>query len=326
MPDGYLTDNYDEMGGARKVIGGELDVVSGGEIDIESGGALKLDGTAITSTAAELNALDGITSDVGELNILDGVTADKDELNILDGALLDVNELNTLNGITADVNELNILDGVTVNAALINALAEVAGKVAIGVIYVPANVADVETVTIGADVYEFDRAVDGVVGGNIAVTAHGDDTPANATDALIAVINASGTEAITAIDISANEILLVADVAGAVVTALAETMGGGGNVVSAANMASGEAAGTKEIASAARVATATEVTIGNLHIALDFVPVTVIVQIRHTSTGVVLAWDGDVLITGGANPYITINNDGGADWDADDTIHVLAFA
>ena len=50
--------NYTEQGGARTVIGGSLDVVSGGEIDIESGGALKIAGTAVTASAAELNAAD----------------------------------------------------------------------------------------------------------------------------------------------------------------------------------------------------------------------------------------------------------------------------
>lgn len=51
--------NYTEPGGARDVVGGSLDVVSGGEIDIESGGSLKLAGTAITATAAELNEVAG---------------------------------------------------------------------------------------------------------------------------------------------------------------------------------------------------------------------------------------------------------------------------
>lgn len=54
----YNTDNYREQGGSRTVIGGSLDVVSGGEIDIESGGALKLAGTEVTASAAELNELD----------------------------------------------------------------------------------------------------------------------------------------------------------------------------------------------------------------------------------------------------------------------------
>lgn len=50
-----------EQGGARMAVksGGALDVESGGELDIESGGALKLAGTQITATAAELNELSG---------------------------------------------------------------------------------------------------------------------------------------------------------------------------------------------------------------------------------------------------------------------------
>jgi hypothetical protein len=46
---------------------------------------ISLDGTAITSTAAELNILDGVTSTAAELNILDGVTSNATELNIMDG-------------------------------------------------------------------------------------------------------------------------------------------------------------------------------------------------------------------------------------------------
>ena len=60
--------------------------------------AINLNGTAITSTAAELNILDGVTSTAAELNILDGVTATAAELNILDG-------------VTSTAAELNILDG-----------------------------------------------------------------------------------------------------------------------------------------------------------------------------------------------------------------------
>jgi len=46
---------------------------------------LAINGTAITSTAAELNILDGVTSTAAELNILDGATATASELNLLDG-------------------------------------------------------------------------------------------------------------------------------------------------------------------------------------------------------------------------------------------------
>jgi len=46
---------------------------------------LAINGTAITSTAAELNILDGVTSTAAELNILDGATATASEINLLDG-------------------------------------------------------------------------------------------------------------------------------------------------------------------------------------------------------------------------------------------------
>jgi len=52
--------------------------------------------TAITSTPAELNILDGVTSTAAELNILDGVTSTAAELNILDGATVVVGEINAL--------------------------------------------------------------------------------------------------------------------------------------------------------------------------------------------------------------------------------------
>ena len=56
--------------------------------------AINLNGTAITSTAAELNILDGVTSTAAELNILDGVTSTAAELNILDGVTATAAELN----------------------------------------------------------------------------------------------------------------------------------------------------------------------------------------------------------------------------------------
>jgi hypothetical protein len=48
-------------------------------------GLWEVGGTAVTSTAAELNVLDGVTASTAELNILDGVTATTAEINALDG-------------------------------------------------------------------------------------------------------------------------------------------------------------------------------------------------------------------------------------------------
>ena len=83
---------------------------------------INFNGTAITSTAAELNILDGVTSTAAELNILDGVTSTTAELNILDGVTSTTAELNILDGVTATAAEINILDGVTSTAAELNIL------------------------------------------------------------------------------------------------------------------------------------------------------------------------------------------------------------
>ena len=74
---------------------------------------LQLGGVAVTSTAAELNILDGVTATAAELNILDGVTSTAAELNILDGVTATATELNLLDGVTATTVELNYVDGVT---------------------------------------------------------------------------------------------------------------------------------------------------------------------------------------------------------------------
>ena len=55
---------------------------SSGEVNATT---LQIAGTSITSTAAELNILDGVTSTAAELNILDGVTSTATELNVMDG-------------------------------------------------------------------------------------------------------------------------------------------------------------------------------------------------------------------------------------------------
>ena len=75
--------------------------------------AINLNGTAITSTAAELNILDGVTSTASELNILDGVTSTAAELNILDGVTATTAELNILDGVTASASDINLIDGIT---------------------------------------------------------------------------------------------------------------------------------------------------------------------------------------------------------------------
>ena len=115
-------------------------------VDLADG--FKVGGVAVTSTAAELNILDGVTATAAELNYVDGVTsaiqtqldalqtADAEltelatmasasaaaiadlseaEIQILDGATVTTAELNILDGVTATAAELNYVDGVTSN-------------------------------------------------------------------------------------------------------------------------------------------------------------------------------------------------------------------
>jgi hypothetical protein len=76
---------------------GQLDLVADTEIqlaattvdlngNLDVSGSITLGGTAITSTAAELNILDGVTATATEINLIDGVTATTTELNIVDGS------------------------------------------------------------------------------------------------------------------------------------------------------------------------------------------------------------------------------------------------
>jgi hypothetical protein len=59
-------------------------VYVGQELNVESGAVWTINGTTVTSTAAELNIMDGVTSTAAELNIMDGVTATAVEINNLD--------------------------------------------------------------------------------------------------------------------------------------------------------------------------------------------------------------------------------------------------
>jgi len=123
-----------------------------GEIVIGAGN-LNYGGTAVTSTGAELNILDGVTSTATELNLIDGssagtivnskaviygssgevnattlqiagtsITSTAAELNILDGVTSTTAELNILDGVTSTAAELNALDGITAVVGELNAL------------------------------------------------------------------------------------------------------------------------------------------------------------------------------------------------------------
>ena len=143
---------------------GQLDLVADTEIqlaattvdlngNLDVSGSITLAGTAITSTAAELNILDGVTSTASELNILDGVTSTTAELNILDGVTSTASELNILDGVTSTTAELNILDGVTATTAELNIMDGVTATTA------ELNIMDGDTSATSTTVADADRVV-----------------------------------------------------------------------------------------------------------------------------------------------------------------------
>jgi hypothetical protein len=102
------------LGVTGVLTGTSLDI--SGNVDIDGTletDALSINSTAVTSTAAELNILDGVTATTAELNIMDGVTATTAELNIMDGVTSTTAELNILDGVTSTAAELNQLDAIT---------------------------------------------------------------------------------------------------------------------------------------------------------------------------------------------------------------------
>jgi len=121
----------DQLIAASLDISGNVDVDGTLETD-----ALSIDGTSITSTAAELNILDGVTSTASELNLVDGSSAGTivNSKGVIYGSSGEVNattlqiagtsitstaaELNILDGVTSTATELNVMDGDTTASSI----------------------------------------------------------------------------------------------------------------------------------------------------------------------------------------------------------------
>lgn len=75
IADAYVADNLTISGGTvdNSVIGGTT-AAAGTFTDLTASGTLTLGGTAVTSTAAEINLLDGVTATTAEINYLDVTT------------------------------------------------------------------------------------------------------------------------------------------------------------------------------------------------------------------------------------------------------------
>ena len=108
VKDGLVDQDLTIVGGTvnNSVIGGST-AAAGSFTTLSASSTVTIGGTALTSTAAELNILDGVTATASELNILDGVTSTATELNILDGVTATTAEINYLDVTTLGTSEAN---------------------------------------------------------------------------------------------------------------------------------------------------------------------------------------------------------------------------
>ena len=102
-----LDSNKDYTGVRNFTLSGELDAGSldiSGDADIDGTletDALSINGTTVTSTAAELNILDGVTATASELNLLDGGTSVGSSITLADADGFIVNDNGTMKTIPA---------------------------------------------------------------------------------------------------------------------------------------------------------------------------------------------------------------------------------
>lgn len=162
-------------------------------------------------------------------------------------------------------------------------------------------------------------------------TAGVDPTAGEFTTALTAAINgASATEHVTAVRVSANEVLIYSSngpgtataIPSTATTAVAETLAGSNNAWDTAALRAGALSDAVEIAQVSRVPNAAEVATGTMHFVFPFTPSTALVQVRTTSGGAFVLYAGAVTITGG---LVTITNGTNPDYAATDTVSVIAI-
>lgn len=306
---------------------------------------LYLDGTQVTSTAAELNALDGLTSTVAELNILDGVTSTAAELNFVDvtagtntaskAMVLDANQaidaVNTATlsigasgaevALTATPTELNTtVDGATTTAAELNAIHNDAGGMASAVVDFNAVGTATMTVTINSVAYLEADTADAPNG----VWTNGASANDSATS-LIAAINGDTRAAVpfTAVaGIDTDAIYFFWDAVG---TAGNITISSDDGAATTENSLGGAAvADQPQMVTVEHTVTTQGLLSGGVEIPLPFVPVGFIVQARNSSGLLHLALTD--LVTIQTTPdRLRIDTDGATNLANTDVVNLIAW-
>ena len=183
-------------------------------------------------------------------------------------------------------------------------------------------VVDTETVTIGAEVYEFDDDAT-VTAGNIAVDVSGGLDAVNALAQLTVAVNTFGRSGVSMIDLLDGSRALIrslktTDSDLGTLVPLAET--GSNSAIDAAVNNGKKAVPPKAFS---RSPTALEVSEGLMFFAFDRSSVEAVVTVTDV-TGLQKVWDGLKAVLS-LNDILTLDNSGGTDWDADDTVTVESY-
>jgi hypothetical protein len=102
---------------------GEVSIKTGATLNVVDNGGLEIAGTAITSTAAELNVLDGVTA--GTVSASKGVVVDANKhQDVVNTTTLSIGASGSATAVTSTAAELNILDGVTATAEEMNSVVD----------------------------------------------------------------------------------------------------------------------------------------------------------------------------------------------------------
>ncbi len=100
-----------------------------------------------------------------------------------------------------------------------------------------------------------------------------------------------------------------------------ETLAGSNNAWAVATSYGGADASERSNQIFSRVPNAAEVAIGRMHFPVGFTPVAALAAVRVTSTGVIKAHDGALILAAGR---VTLDNTGSTDWATTDTVTVIA--
>lgn len=149
-----------------------------------------------------------------------------------------------------------------------------------------------------------------------------EDSPIEASTAIVTAINNNANSKVTATKISDNEVLIVHDDIGINALSCTETLAGSNNAWASSTMFGGSnaPASIKNVVVISRTVTAVEEALDTVHFVLPFAISTFLIQLRNSS-GIIKAFDGTAVVSGNR---LTLTSSGSTDCDQNDVVTVIA--